>query len=209
MVKIIYKYINEFINEEELIKDLENFYNDLSDEHDKKSVENLINDIKDIVSNFDNEFLFMKYDKVYNMILNNDVYLKLIDEMSDNDLMLMITDYILAPKVPKLNQEEFNRVVDAAINSGEESRENCFRLVTNYEYHNLKFDKIIDYFLSIRDVWYIVELMHFLQDDYDLDSIVNKIIETGDKEFIKKIINDEFINRTLDGYQIERLKECL
>lgn len=209
MIKTVYKYINEFIKEEELISGLENFYNNASGDKDKKSLEKLISDIKEIINDFQNDFLSMKYNKIYDLLINNDVFLKLVDKMDDNDLMLMITDYMFAPKVPNLNQNEFDSLVEAAINSGENSRENCFRLVTNYEYHNLNFDKVIDYYISCKDVWYIVESMHFLQADYDLEIFVNKIIETKDKDFIKKILDDEYINHTLSSYLIDRLKECL
>ena len=51
--------------------------------------------------------------------------------------------------------------------------------------------------------------MHFLQDDYDLESIVNKIVEIKDKDFVKEILDDEFINYTLSSYLIEKLKEQL
>lgn len=209
MVKIFYKYINKFIDENTLIEELEIFCNNLSNENDKGSIRKLITDINELNNDMQNEFLSMKYDKIFDLLINNDVYLRIASEMSDNDLMLLITEYIAVPRVFNLNQDKFDNLVIAAINSENGSKEKCFRLVTNYESHNLNFDKVIDYYIFTRDVWYIVELMHFLQDDYDLESIVNKIIETKDKDFIKKILDDEFINYTLSSYLIERLKKCL
>ena len=209
MIKIVYKYINEFIKEDELILNLETFRDSLESAKDKKSLSDLISDIKDVVDDIQNDFLTLKYDKICDLLYSNDVYINLVNQMNDNDIMLMITDYISAPKVPNLNQEAFDKLVDAAINSGEDSRENCWRLAFNYEYHNLNFDKIIDYYISIRDVWYLVELMHFLQDDYDLDGIIEKVIETKDKDFIKGLLNDNFIDSTLGTLQIEKLKEQL
>ena len=209
MIKIVYKYINEFINEDELILKLENFRDSLEIANEKESLSILINDIKVITDDFQNEFLTLKYDKICDLLYNNDVYINLVNQMNDNDIMLMITDYIYAPKVPNLNQETFDRIVDAAISSGDDSRENCWRLAVNYETHNLNFDKIVDYYISIRDVWYLVELMHFLQGNCDLDGIIEKVIETKDKDFIKGLLNDNFIDSTLDVLQIERLKEQL
>lgn len=209
MVKIFYKYINKFIDENVLIEELETFCNNLSNENDKSSIRKLINDINELNNDMQNEFLSIKYDKIFDSLINNDVYLRIVSEMSDNDLMLLITEYLSVPRVFNLNQDKFDNLVLAAINSGIGSKENCFRLVTNYESHNLNFDKVIDYYISIRDVWYIIELMHFLQDDYDLESIVDRIIETKDKDFVKEILDDEFINYTLSSYLIEKLKEQL
>ena len=209
MIKIVYKYVNEFIKEDELILKLETFCDSLESAKDKKSLNDLISDIKEVVDDIQNEFLTLKYDKICDLLYNNDVYINLVNQMNDNDIMLMITDYIFAPKVPNLSQEAFDKLVDAAISSGDDSREKCWRLAVNYETHNLNFDKIVDYYISFRDIWYLVELMHFLQDDYDLDGIIEKVIETKDKDFIKGLLNDNFIDSTLGALQIERLKEQL
>lgn len=206
MVKIVYKYINEFMNEDELINQLELFCNENKDY--SESIKKLITEIKNVIDkNKHNSIL--KYDEIYNLLINNNVYLDLVDKMDNNDLMLMITDYIKARIVPSLKQEEFDIVVEAAINSGKDSKENCWRLAMNYENINLNFDKIEDYLISTKDSWYVVEYMTGPIESIDYDKFICKIIDTNDKEFIKKIINDDLTYTVLDEKQINKLKSAL
>ena len=206
MVKIVYKYINEFINEEQLINSLEQFCSE--NNKYEEQIKQLIDMIKNIINEFQNNSI-LKYDKIYNLLLNNEIYLELFYQMSADDLMLMITDYIKARLVPTLDQKTFDAVVDAAINSGKQSKEKCWRLAMNYENSDLNFDKIEDYLISTKDVWFVVEYMTGPIESIDYDRFICKIIDTNDKEFIERIIKDDLTCTVLDENQINKLKALL
>jgi len=204
IVKLFFKYINEFIDEEKLLEELGTYYANLSDDKYKKSINSLTEEIKIAIEDHKNNSV-VKYDAIYNLLINNEIYLELIKQMNDNDVMLMITEYIKCRVFPSINQEYFDRLIDAAINSGKDSKENCWRLAMTYEYSDLNLDKIEDYLISVRDVYYIVELLSAV-DTIDKDKITDKIINTNDIAFIKGILNDNFTIHALNEEQIEKIK---
>ena len=53
--------------------------------------------------------------RIVNLLINNELYITLVKQMTDQDLMLLITYYIYAPMIPKIDQETFNNLVNSAI----------------------------------------------------------------------------------------------
>lgn len=73
-------------------------------------------------------------------------------------------------------------------------REALWRLAFNYNHKGKDFTLIEDYFLQVKDYYYLTELISAVEEDLDKDRLLKKIIATHDKEFI--------INVVKDGYQI-------
>ena len=56
---------------------------------------------------------------------------------------------------------------------------------------------IEDYFILKKDVYYLTELVSAVEDDLDLNRLVDKVIETKDKEFINEIIKKGYYLKDL------------
>ena len=55
LVNIVYRYVNRFINSEDLIDFLENIDSSRFSEEENKQIDNLINEIKNVVETIPNE----------------------------------------------------------------------------------------------------------------------------------------------------------
>lgn len=97
---------------------------------------------------------------------------------------------------PLITQERFDAIVDVLIK--EDRRELMWRLCGTYSNYN--YNKVIDYFVDKRDSWYVEELVCFVNGKLDQEYLVNKMIETKDKEFIKDALY-------LCGYCMETILE--
>lgn len=201
MIETVYKYVNECIDEEILLEELQTFLK--SHKEYEKKLETLINNIKDIMIKRKNNSV-LRYDEIYHLLIENEVYLKLVKQMSDRDLMLMITNYIKMGLVPQIDQEYFEVLVDEAIKDSS-SKEFCWRLAMNYEHKNL--DKIEDYLISTKDTYYVIELLYALRHVLDINKSVEKIINTKDKEFMQNILKHKFLEEVFTKEQIEKIKE--
>lgn len=196
MVTLVYKYINEHINEEELLAGLVN----LND----KRLDNLIDSINKIISEHESKTVIYSY--IFDLLVANEVYIKEAKNQSDRDLMLMICDYLYSHNVPDINQKHFDLLVDEAIKTGKDARENCFRLAFNYNKCGYNLDKIVNYFIDLRDAWYLSEIISTNKEDLDMDKVIGKVISTHDTIFIDKLLKDNFIQAHLDTKYIELLK---
>ena len=83
---------------------------------------------------------------------------------------------------PKITQQRFNLIIDVLIK--EDRRELMWRLCVTYSNYN--YNKVVDYFVDKKDSWYVEELVCFVNGELDQEYLVNKMIETKDKEFIKE-----------------------
>lgn len=203
--KIIYKYVNEFINEEELVSELENIKGSMPKY--ASDIDNLIEKITVILNTYSGEM--MRYQYIYNEIINNQLYKSLAKNMTAYELMDMITSYLMAPNVPAIDQELFDEMVFEAIKNGKSPKEECWRLATNYCYHNFNFQKIIDYFISTRDVYYIGELICAVGESLDIKEIIEQIISTHDRKFIKQIYDNQVISSNISKEDFKKLSDVL
>jgi len=190
-IKSIFKFINNFIDVDTLLKELDIFKNLIIDKFNKEQIDLLINEIEknnDLVLNED----YLKKDKINNILLNNEFYLSLVNKMTYTDLMLLITSYISCSKSPKIDQEIFNNLVDAAIiYNWENPFEKVWRLAMSYDSKGLNFDLLDNFFVNSKNCYYLSEYIHGVSQ-VNQEKIVNMIVETKDEEFIEQFLNEYF-----------------
>ena len=238
LVNLMYRYINRFINSDELLNELENIDISQYSKSEIKSINKLILDVKNIKETIPNEIddvernridkidhilklLDSPYkndkmekktkeflDKQYNSLLkdkekirdggklytslfglltNHSLVNKYASKMDDKELLEFITKYISAPLPPQLTQDQFNDLVQVGIK--EDKRESLWRLAFNYNRKNINFSLIEDYFIEMKDGYYLVELISAVKEDLNMDKLIKKIISTKDKEFINDVIS--------------------
>ncbi len=258
LVNIIYRYVNRFLNSEQLIEALENIDLKKFSEEEVNEIIKLKKDIKEIIKNIPceideieiqrekniNKFLklfdkiknnpkndektkkfidkkydeFLKdkkeirdcgprYNKIFELLNNNSVYIKYCKNMNDLELLNFITQYISVPVPPLINQEVFNALVLAGIK--EDKKEAIWRLAMTYHHRGKDFSKIIDYFIKVRDDYYLAELISGVHEDLDLDSIIDKVLKTNDLKFIKKVASTEYIEPIFTNEQKEKVKKFI
>ena len=179
---ICYKFINRFIDSDELVKQLSIIDKDNIKKEDITEVNKMIDEIKNNLSikNDSEEMWF----SIAEYIINSDYFNKVFDSLSDYELLEFVTQKINVLFSPKLSQEEFDNLVDVGIENDE--RECLWRLAFNYEGMDIDFDKIVDYFIEIKDGYYLIELISAVGDSLDIDGIIYRL---DDNEFIKDLID--------------------
>jgi len=207
LIKAVYNYINNFINIDTLIGKL-NIFKELKETKKyKKEVDLLINKLEE---NSIEELLLEPSslrEKLEEVIVNDELYLSFVKKMDTKDLMLLITCYIRCNRIPHIDQEIFNELVIEAINY-DYALENVWRLAMNYDEKGFDFGLIDKFFVISKDAWYLSEYITSIEQ-VDHEKIVNMVVETKDKEFIKKILEDNFIENYLDDKYKELLKKEL
>lgn len=192
----------------------------------KETIKNLIKKLEEIPKDetneefLSNQLINLKkdYDKkmdsherwfaITDCINKNNYFNICFDNLSEYELLEFIVQNIKAPFPPQLNQEEFENLVKVGIEN--DKREWLWRLAFNYERSNIKFDSIVDYFIEMKDGYYIAELISAIGECLDIDNIIDKI---NDKELIEDLKNrksvisfyvseeqfNKLINKILDG----------
>lgn len=166
LVNIVYRYVNRFINSDELIKLLTNLDLKKFSKREIANIAELIEEVKKIIetvpieidqvetrrltslnhileafekikTNENNEKEVRefaekhyndlektkyevrdsgpRYEKLYDLLINNSVYIKYCKKMSDLELLEFIAQYISVPVSPNINQETFNNLVKIGI----------------------------------------------------------------------------------------------
>ncbi len=142
---------------------------------------------------------------ITNLINDNDYFNSCFDSLSKYELLEFISQYIQAPFPPNLNQEEFNELVNVGIENDE--REWLWRLAFNYKTRNMNYDLIIDYFIKIKDDYYIAELISAVGKYIDIDKLINKI---DDKILIENLLKrKDAIKHDLSEEQLKGLENRL
>ena len=208
-IKTVYKFFNKFIDKDTLIQEINIFlkskigqkYNNelakLLDEIENKdvSIEELILEENDEVN------------RITDLLLNNEIFTTLADQMTNQDLMLLITYYIFAPIVPNTDQQTFNDLVNSAIQY-DYPLEKVWRLAMNYDSRGYNYDLIDEFFVNSKDSYYLAEYISGVIQ-VNKEKIVNMIIQTKDKEFIKALLKDNFIQNHLEEKHINDLEQVL
>lgn len=178
------KKINEMIEMLEEIPQNENYFDFLN-----KQIESLRNDYnKEIDSH-------KRWLAVVDYISESEYFNKSFQSLSDYELLEFIAQYISVPFPPKLKQEEFDRLVKVGIEN--DKREWLWRLAFNYEESNFDFDSIVDYFIEMKDGYYIAELISAVGQCLDVDKLIDKL---NDKELIKDLKDRKGV---IEGYVTE------
>lgn len=84
-----------------------------------------------------------------------------------------------------------------------------WRLCGTFDGYN--FNKVIDYFIKVRDSYYIEELVSFTCGELDQEYLVNRMIETNDKEFIKASLEEcgKSMQYSMKDEYLEKLLEFI
>lgn len=232
LVNLMYRYINRFINGNDLLKELKNIDLKKYTKEEKESIRKLILDLENIIKTVPNEtddiekqrlstinkiteviknieastdeetktFLDKQYKKllddkkvvkdggklyenIFQLVTNNELINQYASKMDDKELFKFITQYISVSMPPVIDQECFDDLVKIGINDDE--RESLWRLAFNYNNKNMDFSLIEDYFIEKKDSYYLIELISAVEEDLNIDSIIKKVIATGDKKFMK------------------------
>lgn len=128
-----------------------------------------------------------RYRKTFETLCNNKLINRYTENMTNEELLDFITQYIHVELPPKLTNEKLEELITIGINK--KNKEKLWRLAFNYENSNNGFKRIIDYYIEEKDYWYLGELMSALDNKIDFDYIKEKVNNTNDKHFINNYNN--------------------
>ena len=143
------------------------------------------------------------YKKLFKLLTNNSIVRKYAKKMNNEELLKFITKYIYVPMPPEINQKSFNRLARIGIKN--DKRESLFRLAFNYNRYNMDFSLIEDYFIEVRDSYYLTELICAVEEDLDINKLIGKVIYTNDNVFINDVLNICKDRGTLTQEDIDKL----
>ncbi len=208
-VKTVYKYMNKLINKDILVEEINVFLKSKVGKKYTEDITNLLLSIKN--EDKDIETLLLnrtdEYERIFNLLINDKTYIHIAENMSDLELMLLITSYISVPYLPKIDQDFFNDLINVA-KTYDNALENIWRLGMNYDGRDYDYELLDDFFVNSKNVWYLGEYISGVCQ-VDQETIVRKIINTADKDFIKQILKDSFMENFLDQKYKEILEENL
>ncbi len=208
-VKTVYKFFNKFIDKDTLIKEINIFLKSKIGQKYNNELVKLLDEIENKYASIE-ELMLEENDEVNritNLLLNNEIYITLANQMNNQDLMLLITYYIFAPMIPMIDQETFNDLVNSAIQY-DYPLEKVWRLAMNYDSRGYNYDLIDEFFVNSKDSYYLAEYISGVIQ-VNKEKIVNMIIQTKDKEFIKALLKDNFIQNHLEEKHINDLEQVL
>lgn len=208
-VKSVYKYINKLINKDILINEIKIFLNSKVGKKYKKdlnilldNIENKDKSLEELIINNENE-----YERIFDLTIHNKTYIDIAKNMSVLELMLLITSYIFVPFTPNIDQDGFNDLVNVAKNY-DNSLENIWRLGMNYDRKGYNFDLLDNFFVDSKNVYYLGEYISLIHQ-INQEKIVNTIVKTKDKGFIKQILENDTIVDNLDEEYKNILKSSI
>lgn len=197
-VKSVYKYINKLINKDILINEIKIFLNSKGGKKHKEdlnilldNIENKDKSLKESIINNENE-----YERIFDLIIHNKTYIDIAKNMSALELMLLITSYIFVPFTPNIDQDGFNDLINVAKNY-DFALENIWRLGMNYDRKGYNFDLLDNFFVDSKNVYYLGEYISLIHQ-INQEKIVDTIVKTKDKGFIKQILENYTIVDNLD-----------
>ncbi len=201
-VKTVYQFVNEFIKTDVLQSQLEFYSISLHNKKEKEDIQELICHIKKIRESFGKE---RAWSQIHDLLIENTTYKKYAEKMSALDLLLLITWFIYAPNIPSINQEFFNEMVESG-KTYEHALENLWRLAMNYDKKGYDFSLLDQFFLDAKDARYFLEYLSGV-DQVNIQEMVDKLLATKDKAFIKSVFEKEYAKHFFDTETLEKLKE--
>ena len=166
LLNACYKYFNRYIDEKELVELLKNLNRKILSNIEIKSIDIMIDNIIKLSDKDDSLNLITKY------ITSNKYFNACFNILTDYELLIFVTQDINPPFLPKLDSEELNKLIDAGIEHDE--REYLWRLAFNFEFE-VDLDRIANYFISVKDSYYLSELFSVVGDSLNIDK--NKLEE--------------------------------
>ncbi len=208
-IKTVYKFFNKFIDKDTLIQEINIFLKSKIGQKYNNELAKLLDEIENKDVSIE-ELMLEENDeinRITNLLLNNEIFITLANQMNNQDLMLLITYYIFAPIVPNTDQQTFNDLVNSAIQYDYPLKK-VWRLAMNYDSRGYNYDLIDEFFVNSKDSDYLAEYISGVIQ-VNKEKIVNMIIQTKDKEFIKALLKDNFIQNHLEEKHINDLEQVL
>ena len=187
LIDEIVKLSEEYPNSEDEIvvmerKKTDNLINKLDkiprDNNEFESLYSAIDNIKEY--NQKDKDSYERWYKVFCLINDNDYFNSCYEKLSNYELLEFIAQYIKAPFPPKLSQDEFEELVK--VGRERDEREWLWRLAFNYVDKEINVDSVVDYFIHVKDGYYLVETISAMGEYLDIENIFGKI---DDRELIK------------------------
>lgn len=145
-----------------------------------------------------------RYVELDNYLENCDLFKKYYNNMSDEELLNFITNYIKMPNPFKLSKEKLDDLIDIGIKQN--NKEKLWRLAFNYAEYGIDTSKIEDYYINERDDYYLIELISAVKEYLNVDRIMDKVLDTNDDKFIHACAN---YATKLELFTWDELKEKL
>ena len=239
LVKLLYKYINKFINSKELLASLKQIDLAKYSEDEIVKIKELIKDLEKIIKEIPNEideiekkrlkdsldFVKRKKESLEKdkKIINDGgkLYDTVVDLLDNNELINKYFDKMSNKEMLEFITEYISVPITPALTQSEfddlvmvgiedDNREALWRLVFNYNNKNKDFTKIVDYFILKRDAYYLEELVSAVKEDLDMEHLLKKVKETNDKDFINEIIRrGKDITYLFSDEELRKIKEFL
>lgn len=200
LVKSLPNEEDEYVkNEKAKIKNIIDKLKNIPKEEEFKKLNDHVESLKkDYERDFDS---YDRWFKIVEFINDNDYFNECFDSLSKYEFLEFIAQYICAPFPPQISEEEFVELVNEGIRHDE--REWIWRMALNYERSGFDFTLISDYFIKVKDAYYLVELICAVKDSLDIDSILNKL---NDKDFIRDIkTRKTILDNCLSKKQMDKL----
>lgn len=123
-----------------------------------------------------------RYVEIDNYLENCDLFKKYYNNMSDEELLNFITNYIKMPNPFKLSKEKLDDLIEIGLKQN--NKEKLWRLAFNYAEYGIDTSKIEDYYINERDDYYLIELISAIKEYLNVDEIMDKVLDTNDDKFI-------------------------
>ncbi len=203
MFELDFKYSNEFIKDDKLVDEL----NKLKDKYplEKDEIDKVINKVEILIKKFGE---YVRFSKIQDVLEETELFKNELKNITPKQMLDMLTQYIYIENIPDITQEWFDEMVNECINS--DSREKAWRLAFDF-IKNKDIQKVEDFFIKVRDEYYIGELLSTLYDD-DLtlvDRVINKMVNTNDKNFIRKYLQLNYIDNFMKEEHYKKLNDVL
>ena len=201
-VKTVYQFVNEFIEADVLQSQIEFYSTSLHNKKEKEDIQELICHIKKIRESFGKE---RAWSQIHDLLLENATYKKYAKKMNALDLLLLITWNLFAPNIPSIDQEFFNEMVESG-KTYEHALENLWRLAMNYDRKGYDFSLLDQFFLEAKDARYFLEYLSGV-DQVNTQEMVDKLLATKDKAFIKSVFEKEYAKHFFDTETLKKLEK--
>ena len=166
---------------------------------DKKNIsEDDLKLLENTIKNVENEKLIVHdgdelYENILNALNNCHLVSDYLNKMNNEQLFDLITSYINVDTPIKIDAATFADLVAIGIKKG--NSELLWRLGFNYtEKENFDYSKLMNYFVSKKDIFYIRESLYAFKESIDLNYLYDILIALNDKDFLIKIFTPDIMD---------------
>lgn len=145
------------------------------------------------------------YDKISLILLNCQVMDKIEKNLSDKSFLDFVTSKSYSFKVPIIDQEKFDRVLELAF--GKRQKNQLCQLIINFDsLRNISFDNAFTYLILKRDAENLIKILTSLERQIDYNEMIDRIVKTQDVNFVRKFQNRILAYDLLSREQMDRLQ---